>query len=1002
MSTSPISGPGSFASPGPSSPNTTSAPLATPPRGAQAATPDKPGPGASASQVQSQNRSQGAATAHTLQHHHAAATRQPDQISATQFATSMVTTYDGGAHSRNEAADRNNTLPVLQTARLSMTGLPPGQVKKNLDEMQFAGALAQMSEARRVQFAQRANALRTAPQDQYAAMQRSLRNDVNRELGRVRADPVSRMQAVFNAPVGIALLGENGQQQMAALRNAQTQMNAPGATPAQREQAFAGGSGIKTRLQSQILQKSQDIYAAQQKKWADSMARVNQMLDDAQKYQADTIQLPGNSDDPEWDENTRKPAYAKTFPYQSVMEKLLSPDGYSQQERGHSTGRTLPPEDRARDLLTFQQGMSDPGSDIHRRVMKLEQQALSTMAAPGPDLDAGSPATTLSDVAAHPPQYDQNYVQNLAAGYRGVLRDTELQNRVMLRKPIPGLADQVLYGIGRFAADLSPIPGLDWFANQLLDVQFPDHGGLSDQQVKNVDMGAMFTGLLLGRGEPEGEALLKPPVVGHGEAPGGGPGEVHGTGSGTESRTDGGTGPTQEPPPGMTAPQAGPAANGPQGQPPQGGAGSAFTPGGMPKGYALNRAPASYGPSATPGVYADAANGQKFIIADGQAFAVRYDKENATYRIYDPANPSRPTYPVRRDPETGRWEIHNNVGLQGGMDNGSSSSSGTGTSSHSGSPPSSASSDLPPFADSFHVMTSTGSAPSFAMMETLNPGGWHSTAGNQLDNPAYVNQYKAAFDALPAAQRRAIRDWTHLDIGGGSDSDRYSSGASYEGNNFELNQQLYSRVYEANTAVNARRLQKGIDRLPKPAGQSRLLRIADVAPDYASHFAPGDYVTNSPAFMSASSKNEYANATLKDEAGGSGPDHAHALYDIEALSATPFIKPITTLADEESEWLFRPNTVFRVEEIATATPNDPQGTRRIGMRLVEVPITEPTYAKNIYTGELELVYPPGMQPAYTTLRPTTNPPIRQPVPQPPHLPPAPTAGDPNVTAPKRV
>ncbi|EIF32291.1 hypothetical protein BCh11DRAFT_00010 [Burkholderia sp. Ch1-1] len=299
--------------------------------------------------------------------------------------------------------------------------------------------------------------------------------------------------------------------------------------------------------------------------------------------------------------------------------------------------------------------------------MKLEQQALSTMAAPGPDLDAGSPATTLSDVAAHPPQYDQNYVQNLAAGYRGVLRDTELQNRVMLRKPIPGLADQVLYGIGRFAADLSPIPGLDWFANQLLDVQFPDHGGLSDQQVKNVDMGAMFTGLLLGRGEPEGEALLKPPVVGHGEAPGGGPGEVHGTGSGTESRTDGGTGPTQEPPPGMTAPQAGPAANGPQGQPPQGGAGSAFTPGGMPKGYALNRAPASYGPSATPGVYADAANGQKFIIADGQAFAVRYDKENATYRIYDPANPSRPTYPVRRDPETGRWEIHNNVGLQGGV-----------------------------------------------------------------------------------------------------------------------------------------------------------------------------------------------------------------------------------------------------------------------------------------------------------------------------------------------
>ncbi|MFM0674627.1 hypothetical protein PQQ78_44190, partial [Paraburkholderia sediminicola] len=180
---------------------------------------------------------------------------------------------------------------------------------------------------------------------------------------------------------------------------------------------FAKAVGIKSRMQDQILQKSQDVHAARQKDWSESTARVNQILDDADKYNADTIQLPRNSDDPQWDTNTRKPAYAKTFPYQSVMEKLLSPDGYSQQERAVSTPRTLSPADRARDLLTFQQGMSDPDSDIHRRVAKLEQQALSTMAHPGTDLDAVSPPTTLSGVAGHPPGYDQNYVQNLADSY---------------------------------------------------------------------------------------------------------------------------------------------------------------------------------------------------------------------------------------------------------------------------------------------------------------------------------------------------------------------------------------------------------------------------------------------------------------------------------------------------------------------------------------------------------------------------------------------------------
>lgn len=154
--------------------------------------------------------------------------------------------------------------------------------------------------------------------------------------------------------------------------------------------------------------------------------------------------------------------------------------------------------------------------------------------------------------------------------------------------------------------------------------------------------------------------------------------------------------------------------------------------------------------------------------------------------------------------------------------------------------------------------------------------------------------------------------------------------------------------------------------------------------------------------MSASSENEYANGTLRDEDRGSGPNHPFALYDIEARSATPFIKSITTLPDAESEWLFRPNSIFRVEEMATAVPNDAEGTPRIGMRLVEVPFTEPSYAKNIHSGAWERVYPRGMRPKYTTAQPTANPTLRAPARQTPDLPLPPMFGNPNVPGPSRA
>nr|WKF56986.1 Toxin [Paraburkholderia busanensis] len=68
---------------------------------------------------------------------------------------------------------------------------------------------------------------------------------------------------------------------------------------------------------------------------------------------------------------------------------------------------------------------------------------------------------------------------------------------------------------------------------------------------------------------------------------------------------------------------------------------------------------------ATPGVYR-ADNGQAYIKQGGQMFAVKYDGDNRTWRVYSPDNPAKYAYPVKQD-ESGNWHAHGDVGLPGGF-----------------------------------------------------------------------------------------------------------------------------------------------------------------------------------------------------------------------------------------------------------------------------------------------------------------------------------------------
>jgi hypothetical protein len=65
-----------------------------------------------------------------------------------------------------------------------------------------------------------------------------------------------------------------------------------------------------------------------------------------------------------------------------------------------------------------------------------------------------------------------------------------------------------------------------------------------------------------------------------------------------------------------------------------------------------------------PGVFQDD-KGNNFVQAGNQNWPVRYDKDNGTWRVYNPDNAAKPQYPVQLD-EHGDWQVHNNVGLKGG------------------------------------------------------------------------------------------------------------------------------------------------------------------------------------------------------------------------------------------------------------------------------------------------------------------------------------------------
>lgn len=878
----------------------------------------------------------------------------------------LLDTYDkatlpnGTRLPQDAYGDQQNTARLGKELKQGLTGYPPDvqQFEQTVNDMQaqlgrlppaehesYAGVLATLDVAYRNGDAQGRQNVDSQLSLLGSAL--SMRADT------ADNDPVERALNVFNAPVGAGYLSEPAdRQQLGALSRLRDRFVAA-ATPDERRASFTEAATLKNGLQQTIATALDRHTGEETGKWAQANADVDRMLHEADALAGD----PGKR-------------------YELIGRQLFNTNPGS--------GR----DDQAdRRLLAFTQRMQDDPA-LHDKLVGWSVDAGRKLNGYGVDAQKN-----YLDILQNLPPAGPDYVRDLADQYNAVLHDASYKNASIT----PGaraekLAGQILEGTARFLIGMTPFAPLT--------AAFDAHSTLPDNARVGIDMAAGLLGLVAGEGASafaerlgaKGAGALREagaldhsppqadPVI---------PGSADAASAHTVPSTPGASGASGTAGAADTSPRTAGLSTDPAvaeasqrigGQPAR-----------LPDDYAVHPAPGTLTPApGQKGMLTDS-GGQRYIQSGANLYATRFDADNHTWRVYRPDNPYRPQYPVRLDAQD-NWQVHHDVGLKGGMDPQAGPSRGDAAAQR--------------FAQTHRISTSTGAPPSADMLQTLDPGSWRSPADRWPDDKAFAARYEQAFDRLPAEQQQAIKNWTYLDLGDAGSSHGSSSGSSSSGSssspspepfedvNFELNRQLNQRRHGPDTAQRAVDLQAGLDALPKPDGPNRLLRSAAVPADYAGRLAPGDYVTPSPAFMSASSGNTFAQGMLADGVPEHEGHQAFAIYDIQSRSATPFLSGVNAMAEDEREWLFTPRTLFRVEEVATAKPQD--GTApRVGIRLVEVPFDRPVYAKNIYTGEQELIYPPGATPSYTTLQPTRSPALQVPPPPSPTQAPPPAHGDPN-------
>ena len=259
------------------------------------------------------------------------------------------------------------------------------------------------------------------------------------------------------------------------------------------------------------------------------------------------------------------------------------------------------------------------------------------------------------------------------------------------------------------------------------------------------------------------------------------------------------------------------------------------------------------------------------------------------------------------------------------------------------------------------------------------PGGEHllfpeqgiPLAQESLDIDAYVRMVKA----LPARERMALRFWTWHN----EDSISYIEGSmtiELTGNmpsRKRINENLWHDIPVNDWQFSDKHSYLSMVDLikrPLPRQSGNYLGMGQYPLEFTipwgESIGPGDIVTNYPTFLTVHARDLYAKkfTALTDGEGLSGNKHRQALlyFKIEnGRQCIPLLSDTVTADGELTlngydinlrEYLYPPNTFFRVKSIATAymIEGEMHPAQRIGVVLEELtgPVNE---AKNIYTGE---------------------------------------------------
>ena len=402
---------------------------------------------------------------------------------------------------RARTSDLKNQERLVAMAKLANTGRPKIASANQLELLKHSADLSLFDSEKRDAYAARADNILNLPPSQQTLEVQRWQGEVAADAKAVLDDPSKRATAAFHMPTGAELFPQETAEGHSELHEAHAKYIDPSSSAQAKQEALEEAMQVKEQMQATIAQQFDTLNETATRQWNESQERVRSILDTAEhKFNADNLQIK-HSDDPEWDAERVK-AYAKTYPYQYVGERLLSRDGLSSQERSfpyawrndrHGEQRT--DEQMATDLLTFQEAMNNPASDIHKRVKALEDQAFSAFSTPrNENTDQVSKPQRYSDVIDHNYQDGPDYVSDLAARYAGAVGGIDHQSRLMLRQtsPFDETWQKAQYGMGMILNSFMP-PGMDMLAQGLLDATVPNQGGLTQQEQNYINLAAMAT-----------------------------------------------------------------------------------------------------------------------------------------------------------------------------------------------------------------------------------------------------------------------------------------------------------------------------------------------------------------------------------------------------------------------------------------------------------------------------------------------------------------------------